>query len=167
MLSLHWYLNASQNIQKYVTFIKRDTLTIILAILNMWCNMWCEFHTAGSLLTYVVACLSFAMPISKSRLNHKHYSLLYIVEQITAYVRRIVQIMIQATYLAQILYRGLSSRKNAGHAKFQYGRHFPRWPPRAIPKPIFFGLKGQQMVEKGNYDDKFHVLSIADAQIML
>ena len=57
--------------------------------------------------------------------------------------------------------------KDAGHAKFQYGRHFQRWPPRAIPKPIFFALKGQQMVEKGNYDDTFYVLSIADGQIML
>ena len=78
-----------------------------------------------------------------------------IVEQIIAYVRGIVQIMIQATDLAQILYRVTLQEKNAGHAKFQYGRHFPRWPPRAIPKPIFFALKGQQMVEKGNFDHNF------------
>ena len=57
--------------------------------------------------------------------------------------------------------------KIAGHAKFQYGRHFPRWPPRAILKPICFALKGQQMVEKGNNDNKFYVLSIANAQTML
>ena len=90
-----------------------------------------------------------------------------LVVQIIAYVRRIVQIMIQATDLAQVLYRGLSSRKNAGHAKFQYGHHFPRWPPRAIPNSILFVLKWQQMVEKGNYDYKSYVLSIADAQKML
>ena len=63
-----------------------------------------------------------------------------IVEQIIAHVRRIVQIMIQATDLVQILYRGYPSRKNAGHAKFQYGRHFPM-PPWAIPKSFFFALK--------------------------
>ena len=35
------------------------------------------------------------------------------------------------------------------------------------PETHIFVLKGQQMVEKGNYDDKFYVLIIADAQIML
>ena len=25
--------------------------------------------------------------------------------------------------------------KKAGHAKFQYGRHFPRWPPWSILNP--------------------------------
>ena len=49
-----------------------------------------------------------------------------LAEQITV---RIAQIMIQATDLAQILYGVTIKEKNAGHAKFQYGRHFPRWPP--------------------------------------
>ena len=35
------------------------------------------------------------------------------------------------------------------------------------PETHIFALKGPQMVEKGNYGDKFYVLSIADAQIML
>ena len=48
---------------------------------------------------------------------------LYKAEQITM---RVVQIMIQVTYLAQIIYGGSPfMTKNAGHAKFQYGRHFP------------------------------------------
>ena len=76
-----------------------------------------------------------------------------LVEQIIAYVRRIVQIMLQATDLAKILYMGHPSRKqiwqkysiwvtlqekNVGHAKFQYGHHFPIWPPWAILKSYFF-----------------------------
>ena len=35
------------------------------------------------------------------------------------------------------------------------------------PENVFFALKGQQMLEKGNYDNKFYVLSIANAQTML
>ena len=32
---------------------------------------------------------------------------------------------------------------------------------------LFFALKRQQMLEKGNYDDKLYVLSTANAQTML
>ena len=35
------------------------------------------------------------------------------------------------------------------------------------PETLFLALKGQQMVEKGNYDNKFYVLSIANAKAML
>ena len=35
------------------------------------------------------------------------------------------------------------------------------------PKISFFALKGQQMVEKGNYDNNFLVLSIENVQIIL
>ena len=35
------------------------------------------------------------------------------------------------------------------------------------PKILFFSLKEQQIVENDNYDNKFHVLSIANVQIML
>ena len=45
-------------------------------------------------------------------------------------------------------------------AIFQYGRHGLSWNP-------IFALKGQQMVEKDNYDDEFNVLTIANVQIML
>ena len=69
-----------------------------------------------------------------------------IVEQMIAYVRRIAQIMIQATDLAQILYRSHPLRKNAGHAKFQYGRHFPIWPPWALVK--YFCIKMAAVSQK-------------------
>ena len=52
-----------------------------------------------------------------------------LVEQIIAYVRKIVQIMMQATDLAQIVYRDHSSRKTRATqnfnmaAIFQDGRH--------------------------------------------
>ena len=32
---------------------------------------------------------------------------------------------------------------------------------------LFFALKGQQMVEKANYDNEFYVLTIANVQKML
>ena len=35
------------------------------------------------------------------------------------------------------------------------------------PEISFFALKGQQMVEKGNYDNIFLVLSIENVQIIL
>ena len=35
------------------------------------------------------------------------------------------------------------------------------------PEILFLALKGQQMVEKDNYDNKFYVLSIANVPIML
>ena len=57
-------------------------------------------------------------------------------------------------------------KKTAGHAKFQYGHHFPWWPPRAILKSYVFALNGQQVVRKDNYDKRFYVLSIEKVQIM-
>ena len=72
-------------------------------------------------------------------INSKFGTVLYqdtykIVEQINAYVRRISQIMIQATDLAQILNRGHPSRKKSRAAQnfnmaaiFQYGRHGLSW----------------------------------------
>ena len=32
---------------------------------------------------------------------------------------------------------------------------------------LSFALKGQQMVQKDNYDNEFHILTIANVQIML
>ena len=71
----------------------------------------------------------------KVTINCKFGTVLYqdTYKIVIAYVRRIVQIMIQATDLAQILYRGHPSKKT-GRAKFQYGRHIPIWPPWAILK---------------------------------
>ena len=58
----------------------------------------------------------------------------HVVEQIIAYGRRIVQIMIQATDFAQILYRGHPSRKKTRATQnfnmaaiFQDGRHGLSW----------------------------------------
>ena len=34
------------------------------------------------------------------------------------------------------------------------------------PEILFFALKGQQMVEKYNYENRFYVLSIANVQIV-
>ena len=89
------------------------------------------------------------------------------MEQIIAYVRRIVQIMIQATDLAHLLYRGHPSRKKTRAMQnfnmasiFHYGRHGPPW-------NHIFALKGQQMVEKDNDDKKLCVLSIENVQLML
>ena len=45
-------------------------------------------------------------------------------------------------------------------AIFQDGHHGLSWNP-------IFAYKGQQMVEKDNYDNKFYVLGIANVQIML
>ena len=80
-----------------------------------------------------------------------------LAEQITV---RIVQIMIQATYFAQILYGVTFEEKNAGHAKFQYGRHFPRWPQWAIVKCYFLPQKWHWMVKKDYFDNRVCVLSM-------
>ena len=55
---------------------------------------------------------------------------------------------------------------NPGQAKFQYRRHFSRWPPWAILKSSFFARKWQQMVEKDHFD-KQYVLSIYNVQLEL
>ena len=34
------------------------------------------------------------------------------------------------------------------------------------PEILCFALKGQQMVKKGNYDNKFYVLSVENVQII-
>ena len=72
-----------------------------------------------------------------------------LVEQIIAYGRRIVQIMIQATDLAQILYRGHPSRKKRATqnfnmaAIFQDGRHGLSWNPIFCLKRAADGWKRQ------------------------
>ena len=63
------------------------------------------------------------------------------VEQIIAYGRRIVQIMIQATDLAQILYRGHSSRKNRRPHKISIWQPFSKMAAMGYPEIIFFCLK--------------------------
>ena len=52
-------------------------------------------------------------------------------------------------------------------------RKISMWPPFSNMAAMgyteipFFYLKGQQMVEKDNYDNKFYVLSITNVQTML
>ena len=70
---------------------------------------------------------------------------LLLAEQISV---RIFQIVIQATNLVQILYRGPLPENNVGHAKFQYGRHFSRWPPWAMLKSSFLPENGSRWFEK-------------------
>ena len=98
-------------------------------------------------------------------INSKFGTVLYqdtykIVEQINAYVRRIAQIMIQATDLAQILNRGHPSRKNRGPRKISIWPPFSNMATMGYPEILSFALKGQQMVDKDNYDNKSYVLSI-------
>ena len=89
-----------------------------------------------------------------------------IVEQIIAYGRRIVQIMIQATDLAQILYRGHPSRKKRRPRKISIWPPFSKMATMGYPENVFFALNGQQMVGKDNNENRFYVLSIANVQIM-
>ena len=89
-----------------------------------------------------------------------------VVEQIIAYVRRIVQIMIPATDLAQILYRGHPLRKKRGPRKISIWPPFSNMAAMGYPEIIFFALKGQQMVKKDD-DNKFYVLSKENVQLML
>ena len=65
-----------------------------------------------------------------------------LVEQIIAYVRRIIQIMIQATDLAQILYRGHLSRKKRGPRKISIWPPFSEMTAIGYPEILFFALKG-------------------------
>ena len=73
----------------------------------------------------------------------------------------------ESTDLAQILYRGHPSRKERGPRKISI------WPPYSnkaatgYPEIQFFALKGQQMLEKDNDDNKVYVLSIENVQLML
>ena len=90
----------------------------------------------------------------------------HVVEQIIAYGRRIVQIMIQATDLAQILYRGHPSRKKRGPRKISIWPPFSKMAAMGYPENVFFALNGQQMVGKDNNENRFYVLSIANVQIM-
>ena len=81
--------------------------------------------------------------------------LVAVVEQIIAYGRRIVQIMIQATDLAQLLYRGHPSRKKRGPRKISIWPPFSKMAAMGYPEILFFTLNGQQMVEKDNYEIDF------------
>ena len=63
---------------------------------------------------------------------------LLIVEQIIAYVRTIVQIMIQATDFAQILYRGHPSRKKRGPRKISIWPPFSHMAAMDYPEILFF-----------------------------
>ena len=65
----------------------------------------------------------------------------HIVEQIIAYVRRIVQIMIQTTDLAQILYKGHPSRKKRGPRKISIWPPFSNMAATGYPEILFFCLK--------------------------
>ena len=78
-----------------------------------------------------------------------------LVEQIIAYDRRIVQIMIQATDLAQILYRGHPSRKKRGPRKISIWPPFSKMAAMGYPEILFFAWNGQQMLEKDNYENRF------------
>ena len=69
--------------------------------------------------------------------------------------------------LAQILYRGHSSRKKRGPGKISIWLPFSNMAAIGYPEILFFAIKGQQMVEKNNYDNEFYVLTIANVQIML
>ena len=79
-----------------------------------------------------------------------YFMLIPLVEQIIAYVRRIVQMVIQATDLVQILYRGHPLRKKRGPRKISIWPPFSNMAVKGYPEILFFALKGQQMVEKDN-----------------
>ena len=90
-----------------------------------------------------------------------------IVEQIIAFIRRTVEILIQATNLTQILYGGQPSRQKRGPRKISIWPPFSNVAAKGYPEILIFALKGQQMLEKFNYANTFYVLSIANVQIML
>ena len=71
-----------------------------------------------------------------------------IVEQIIAYVRRIVQIMIQATDLVQIIYRGHPSRKKRGPRKISIWPPFSNMAAMGYPEILFFALRGSKCLRK-------------------
>ena len=89
------------------------------------------------------------------------------MEQIIAFIRRIVQILIQATNLTQILYGGQPSRQKRGPRKISIWPPFSKMATKGYPEILFIVLKGQQMLEKDNYENKLYVLSIANVQMML
>ena len=75
--------------------------------------------------------------------------------------------MIQATDLAQELYRGHPSRKKRGPRKISIWPPFSNMAAMSYPEILFFALKGQQMVEKDNDDNKCFVSSIENVQLIL
>ena len=81
--------------------------------------------------------------MDRVRRDNNHLSLvircpLYVVEQITV---RIVQIMIQATDLAQILYGGHSSRKKRGPRKISIWPPFCKMAAMGYHQMLFFAFK--------------------------
>ena len=57
--------------------------------------------------------------------------------------------------------------KKRGPRKISMWSPFSNMAATGSPEILNFALKGQQMVERDNYDDEFHVLTIANIQIML
>ena len=73
----------------------------------------------------------------------------------------------QATDLAQLLYRGQISRKKRGPRKISIWPPFSNMAAMGYPEILFFAFKAQLMVEKDDYDYEFYVLTIANVPIML
>ena len=89
----------------------------------------------------------------ETHLYYKHWLQKYLFNEkmglvFWPYVKRIVQIMIQATDLAQILYGGHPLRKKRGPRKTSISPPFSNMAAMGYPEILFFALKGQQMVEK-------------------
>ena len=75
-------------------------------------------------------------------------SIQVIVEQIIAYGRRIVQIMIQAIDSVQILYRGHPSRKKCGPRKISLWLPFSNMAAMGYPEILFLPWKGSRWLRK-------------------
>ena len=112
-----------------------------------WINSWVNKGEADDLRGYrahydATVMTVTVMTVSMNQVTTRPCSC-FIVEQIIAYVRRIVQIMTQATDLEQILYRGNPSRKKRGLHKISIWPPFSNMAATGYPKVLFFALKGQ------------------------
>ena len=140
----------------------RAVVNIYVSTFNDCSKLGLDYNTS-----IYLKCRYSKLPLFMTSLPAFGQGSICLVEQIIAYVRRIVQIMIQATDLAHILYRVHPLRKKRGPRKISIWPPFSNMVATGYPEILFFALKGQQMVEKDNYDDEFYVLTIANVQIML
>ena len=87
-----------------------------------------------------------------------------LAEQITV---RIVQIMIQATDLAQILYGGHYSRKKRGPRKISIWPPFSKMAALGYLEMLFFALQMAINGQRDYFDHGVYVLRMQNVQLML
>ena len=146
------YMIQSDHIRNYVT----KGSTALFQDMTLSENEFIEFLSVNAHFCNSPFGLNrkFFTIYKKHWVKRREASVVYLVEQIIAYVKRIVQILIQATGLAQILYRGHTSRKKTRATQNFNMAAISKKAAIGYPEILLLPLTWQQMVANDNYDNE-------------